>query len=74
MGVAELKSKLHQAIDSINDQNKLEALYSLLKDTKSKYANLSLEEYVSAIDEAILQVKRGDFSSVEDFEKESENW
>lgn len=74
MGVAELKSKLHQAIDSLNDQDKLEALYSLLKDTSSKYASLSLEEYVSAIDEAILQVKRGNFSSVEDFEKESENW
>ena len=74
MSVAELKSKLHQAIDSLNDQDKLEALYSLLKDTSSKYPSMSLEEYVSAIDEAIHQVKRGDFSSVEDFEKESENW
>ncbi|MGY6521941.1 MAG: hypothetical protein ACXIUD_09450 [Mongoliitalea sp.] len=74
MGVAELKSKLHDVINAINDQNKLEALYSLLKDTKSKYATMSLEEYVGAIEEAILQVKRGDFSSVEDFEKESENW
>lgn len=74
MSVAELKSKLHQAIDSLNDQDKLEALYSLLKDTSSKYATMSLEEYVSALDVAIIQVKRGDFSSLEDFEKESENW
>ena len=74
MSVAELKSKLHQAIDSLNDQDKLEALYSLLKDTSSKYATMSLEEYVSALDVAIIQVKRGDFSSLEDCEKESENW
>lgn len=74
MGVAELKLKLHQTIDSINDKDKLEALYILLKDTKSKYASMNIKDYINAIDEAIAQIKAGDFSLVEDFEKESENW
>jgi hypothetical protein len=74
MGVAELKLKLHQTIDSINDKDKLEALYILLKDTKSKYASMNIKDYINAIDEAIVQIKAGDFSLVEDFEKESENW
>ncbi|PRY85955.1 hypothetical protein [Mongoliibacter ruber] len=74
MGVAELKLKLHQTIDSIDDKDKLEALYILLKDTKSKYASMNIKDYINAIDEAIAQIKAGDFSLVEDFEKESENW
>ena len=74
MGIAELKLKLHQAIDSINDTAKLEALYALLKDTKTKYSPMDLKDYINSIDEAILQIKAGKFSSVDDFEKESETW
>lgn len=36
MSIAELKLRLHQTIDTINDRNKLEALCALLKDTNSK--------------------------------------
>ncbi len=74
MSIAELKLRLHQTIDSIDDKAKLEALYALLKDTNSKYSTMDLKEYVNAIDEAVLQVKAGKFSTVDDFEKESERW
>jgi len=74
MGIAELKLRLHQTIDTINDRAKLEALYALLKDTNSKYSPMDLKDYVNAIDEAVLQVKAGKFSTVVDFEKESESW
>lgn len=74
MSIAELKLRLHQTIDSINDQDKLEALYALLKDTKSKYSPMNLEDYINSIDEAVFQVKAGKFSTVDDFEKESETW
>jgi len=74
MSIAELKLRLHQTIDSINDSAKLELLFALLKDTKSKYYPMDLKEYVNSIDEAIHQVKEGKFSSVDDFEEESERW
>jgi len=74
MGIAELKLRLHQTIDTINDRAKLEALYSLLKDTNSKYSSMDLKEYVNSIDEAVLQIKAGKLSTVDDFEKESERW
>jgi len=74
MSIAELKLRLHQTIDTINDRAKLEALYSLLKDTNSKYSSMDLKEYVNAIDEAVLQIKEGKFSTLDDFEKESERW
>jgi hypothetical protein len=74
MSIAELKLRLHQTIDSIDDSAKLEVLYALLKDTKSKYSRMDLKEYVNSIDEAILQVKAGKFSTVDDLEKESERW
>jgi len=74
MSIAELKLRLHQSIDSINDQKKFEALYTLLKDTKSKYSPMDLKDYINSIDEAILQIKAGKFSSVEEVEKESETW
>ena len=74
MSIAELKLRLHQTIETINDRDKLEALCALLKDTNSKYSQMDLKEYVNAIDEAVLQVKEGKFSTVDDFEKESERW
>lgn len=74
MSIAELKLRLHQTIESIDDQDKLGALYALLKDTKSKYSPMDLKDYINSIDEAILQIKAGKFSSVDDVEKESETW
>ncbi|WP_209331172.1 hypothetical protein [Lunatimonas salinarum] len=74
MSISELKLRLHQTIESIDDQDKLEALYALLKDTKSKYSPMDLRDYINSIDEAIQQIKAGKFSSVDEVEKESETW
>lgn len=35
---------------------------------------MDLKEYVNAIDESVLQVREGKFSTVDDFEKELERW
>lgn len=72
--VAELQLRLHQAIDTVNDEKKLSAIYELLKDSKGPFSPLRLEDYVSAIDEARKQVKDGKITTVDDLEKESENW
>jgi hypothetical protein len=74
MNIAELQLQLHQAIDTITDGEKLEAIYTLLKGSSGPYEPMSTEEYVEAIDEARQQIKEGKFQSVDDLEKESDNW
>ena len=72
MNVAELQ--LHQAIDSITDGAKLEAIYTLLQKSEGPHKKMSMDEYVEAIDESRKQIEKGDFLSIEDLEKESKNW
>jgi hypothetical protein len=74
MSVAELQLKLHQTIDTITDTKKLEALYTLLKGAEQPFSAMSLKEYIGAIDEAREQIKEGKSSSVDELERESENW
>lgn len=74
MSVAELQLQLHQAIDAIQDQEKLAAVYALLKGSKEPFESMSLEAYVHSIDKARQQIEKGEFLSVDDLEKESQNW
>lgn len=74
MNVADLQLQLHKAIDTITDSDKLVAIYTLLQKTNGPHHPMSIEEYTNAINESREQIKKGDFLSVEDFEKESENW
>ena len=66
MGVAELQLQLHQAIDAIQDQEKLAAIYTLLKDSKGPFEPMSLNEYVQSIDKARMEIESGQFVSVDD--------
>ena len=74
MNVAELQLQLHQAIDTVTDGEKLEAIYTLLKGQNGPFKPMSMEEYVGAIDEAREQIKEGKYLSADEFEKQSENW
>ena len=73
MNIAELQLQLHQAIDTITDIKKLEAVYTLLKGAEGPYKRMSMEEYVEAIDEARQQIKDGKYLSVDELKKESDN-
>ena len=74
MSISELRIQLHQFIDTVNDSEKLQAVYTLLKGSESPYKSMSLQEYIDAIEQARAQVKEGDFTSQEELEKESESW
>lgn len=74
LNVDALRILLHQAIDAITDNAKLEAIYTLLKDSQGPHESLSIDEYIGAIDESRNQIKEGNFLSTEDLEKESKNW
>ena len=72
--IAELQLQLHQAIDAVKDEEKLSAIFTLLKGSTGPFTPMNLDKYVGAIDEARQQVKKGEFISVEALEKEAENW
>ncbi len=74
MSIAELRLQLHQVIDTLTDKEQMEAVYTLIKGSSNSLKQMSVEEYVGAIDEAKQQIKDGQFMSHEQFEKESENW
>jgi hypothetical protein len=74
MNVAELQLQLHQAIDTVTDSEKLEAIYTLLKGQKGPFKAMSMDEYVGAIDEAREQIEEGKYLSADELEKQSENW
>lgn len=74
MNVAELQLELHQAIDSITDEKKLEAIYKLLKDSKGPFTPMSIEQYAQAIDNARVEIKNGQFLGVDELENESNKW
>ena len=57
-----------------DDKKKLNAIYSLLKSSNETFSPISLEDYVKEIDDARDQIKSGNVTSVEDLEKESNNW
>jgi hypothetical protein len=72
--IAELQLKLHQTIDTITDSKKLKALYILLSESKQPFSPMSSKDYINAIDESRQQIKEGNFSTVDELEKETENW
>jgi hypothetical protein len=74
MSVAELQLEIHQAIDSITDSNKLEALRALVIGSKKPFEAMSSEEYVDAVNVAKRQIENGEALNVEDLEKTSERW
>lgn len=72
--VAELPLQLHQVIDTIKDEEKLTAVYTILKGSTGPFSPMTLDEYVNDINESRQQIKEGKFTDIEDLEKESENW
>lgn len=74
MSIAELRLQLHQAIDALSNKEQLEAIYTLIKGTDSPMERMTTEEYTIAIDESMNQIKKGQFLTQEELEKESENW
>ena len=74
MAVADLRLQLHEIIDAITDQEKLEAVFTLLENNHGPFQPMSPQEYAGLLDEAIQQVNEGKYLDVDDLEKESENW
>jgi len=66
---------IHQELDTVKDETLLEAIKNILKyRKKASSERISIEQYNKEIDEAILQVKNGEFYTQEEVEKMAEKW
>ena len=82
MSTLELKTDLHQLIDQVDDTSILKAIYTLLKKQSSNntigytsgFKALTKKEFIKRIEKAESQIKKGQFVSIEELKKESENW
>ncbi|HOY42491.1 MAG TPA: hypothetical protein PLX60_11530 [Chitinophagales bacterium] len=61
-----LKQEIHNIIDSINDEEILNAIYTILK---KHHVNAYVDQYNKEIDESMNQYKNGNFTSQEELEK-----
>jgi hypothetical protein len=67
---------IHKELDQVKDPTLLEAIKNILK-YRSKEVQpkrISLEQYNKEINEAISQVKNGEFYTQEEVEKMAEKW
>jgi hypothetical protein len=67
---------IHQELDEVKDETLLEAIKNILKYRKkvTKLERISIEQYNKEIDEAILEVKNGEFYTQEEVEKMAKEW
>jgi len=74
MSIAELQLKLHQTIDTISDSKKLMALRMLLKEENAPFERMTLDAYLSAIDESQKQYQEGKTITPDELDKISQGW
>jgi hypothetical protein len=82
MSIFELKTDLHHLIDEINDTTVLKELHTILRkkpenEIIGNTANrkpLTIKQFISRIKKAEQQIKKGQYVTVEELEKESETW
>jgi len=72
-------SWIRSELTKVQDPNLVEAFKNMLKYRNNKvelgFGNvLTKSEFINDIKEAELQIEKGDYLSVDDFEKESNQW
>ena len=72
----DLEARKYQFIQKLSDVNEslFEQLENLLKKGTKEPKRISIEQYNKEIDEAILQVKKGEFYTQEEVEKMAKKW
>ena len=61
-------------LDDTQKKSVIQMLKSFLKGGKTTYSRQTPEEYNEELDEAMTRVKEGEFTSLEDLEKEMRSW
>lgn len=58
----------------VADDKKVKAMYALLEDDINQDGRISIEQYNKEIDEAMEEIKRGEFYTHEEVVKMSKSW
>jgi len=86
MSTVEMRDKVHQMIDEV-DNTLLEAIHAMLETYQKREEDdpivsydlvtgtpRSASELTAILEEEVAAVRRGDFTTFEDFQKESAQW
>ena len=84
MSATEIRAEVHQMIDEV-DNNLLEAIHAMLGTYKKGQEDpvvgyeidgtpITISTLERQADEAVAQVERGEYITLEELEKESEEW
>jgi CRISPR/Cas system endoribonuclease Cas6 (RAMP superfamily) len=87
MSTVELRNKIYDSLKSVEDSTVLEKVYSYIENIRRKNSNdndivaytikgkpLTKQEYIQQVKEADKSVSEGNYTTVEDLEKEVQNW
>ena len=61
-------------LDEVQKKSLLELIKSFLKSDGKPMARVSLEQYNTELDEAMERISKGEFTTVEELEKEMQSW
>jgi type II secretory pathway predicted ATPase ExeA len=66
--------KYFTQLDEPQKRSLLELIKSFLKGSKGQGERVSLEQYNRELDEAMQRAQRGEYTTLEELEKEMEKW
>lgn len=61
-------------LDELQKKSLLELIRTFLKTRESSLSSVTLEQYNQELDEAMKRVSKGEFTSLEELEKEMGSW
>jgi predicted transcriptional regulator len=73
MTIVTIRQKLSDYLQ-VADDKKIKAMYTLLENDIDQAERMSIEQYNREIDEAMVEIKRGEVYSHEEVVKMSKNW
>ena len=72
-----IDQEMSNYFNQLNDAEKqsvVQMIKTFLKGRKDQSERISVEQYNKEIDEAMARVSKGEFTTVEDLEKEMQSW
>ena len=72
MTLVELKKSIHEKVDKLNDPDFLEFVNTMIAN-KEKVFQIP-EDHLASIEQGGRDIKKGDFITLEEFEKRYEKW
>lgn len=66
--------KYFTQLDELQKKSLLELIKTFLKGNRNEPERISLEQYNHELDEAMKRISNGEFTTLDEFEKEMQSW